>query len=81
VEPPAEGEIFIHDLVGMRVAHVDGREIGDVAQVLELPQGLVLEVRRAHHKAALLPFDDQTVAGVDQGARVIIVDPVDGLLD
>ena len=81
VEPPAEGELFIHELVGMRVAHVDGSEIGDVLQVLELPQGLMLEVRRGRKKPTLLPFDDNTVVAVDEAARVITVDPVEGLID
>ena len=81
VEPPADGEVFIHDLVGMRVAHVDGSDIGAVSQVLELPQGFVIEVERRANKPALLPFDDHTVTGVDRERRVITVDPVDGLLD
>jgi len=81
VAPPADGEIFIHELVGMRVVHVNGSAIGDVKEVLELPQGLVLDVRRAGQKSALLPFNDQTIAGVDREARVIQVDPLEGLLD
>lgn len=81
VEPPAEGEIFIHALVGMLVVHVDGTEIGPVSAVLELPQGLTLDVRRAGLKNVLLPFNDHTVVGVDADARVIRVDPIEGLLD
>ena len=81
IEPPAEGEVFIHDLVGMSVVHVDGSQIGDVVQVMEMPQGLMLEVRRAKGPTALLPFDDHTVAEVDTDARIIRVDPVEGLLD
>ncbi|HEX7938076.1 MAG TPA: ribosome maturation factor RimM [Gemmatimonadaceae bacterium] len=81
VEPPADGQVFIHELVGMRVQHVDGSEVGDVAAMLELPQGLLIEVRRAGKKNALLPFNDQTVVEVDRGLRVIRVDPVEGLLD
>ena len=81
VEPPADGEIFIHELVGMRVTHVDGSDVGRVSAVLELPQGLVIEVARTGRKNALLPFNDQTVAEVDAAGRVIRVDPLEGLLD
>ena len=81
VEPPAEGEIFIHQLVGMRVAHVDGTEIGRVREVLELPQGLLIDVSRAGKKSILLPFNDHTVTEVDAAAGVIQVDPLEGLLD
>ena len=81
VAPPADGEIFIHELVGMRVMHVDGSPVGEVSAVLELPQGLVIDVKRAGLKHAMLPFNDQTVAGVDSESRIIRVDPVEGLLD
>jgi 16S rRNA processing protein RimM len=81
IEPPSDDEIFIHDLVGMRVVRVGGDEIGEVVEVFEMPQGLVFEVRRAEGKPALLPFNEQTVTNVDSEARVITIDPIEGLLD
>lgn len=81
IEPPSEGEVFIHDLLGMRVVRPSGEEVGEVMEVLELPQGLVIEVRRSGAKSVLLPFNDQTVTRVDTRERVIEVDPIEGLLD
>jgi 16S rRNA processing protein RimM len=81
VEPPSEDEVFIHDLLGMRVVRTSGEEVGEVMEVLELPQGLVIEVRRSGAKSVLLPFDDQTVTRVDARERVIEVDPIEGLID
>ena len=81
IAPPADGEIFIHDLVGMRVVRTTGEEIGEVAEILEVPQGLMMDVRRAGAKSVLLPFDDQTVRLVDEAQRVIHVDPIEGLVD
>jgi 16S rRNA processing protein RimM len=81
IEPPADDEIFIHDLVGMRVVRPSGDEIGEIAAVFELPQGLVLEVRRRAKKPVLLPYNQQTVTSVDSEKRVITVDPIEGLLD
>ena len=81
VSPPSPDEVFIHDLVGMRVEHVNGGPIGTVREVFELPQGLVLDVERPAGGSVMLPFDDHTVAQLDAGERVIRVDPVEGLLD
>jgi 16S rRNA processing protein RimM len=80
ISPPDEGELFLHDLVGMRVVHANGAPIGEVVEVFELPQGLVIDVRR-EGGTVMLPFDDHTVTGVDAAARIITVDPVEGLLD
>jgi 16S rRNA processing protein RimM len=81
ITPPEEGEVFIHDLVGMQVLLVDGSPIGEVAQMLEMPQGLVMEVKRPARDTVLLQFDDHTVTDVDADRRVIRVDPVEGLID
>ncbi|HMC54208.1 MAG TPA: ribosome maturation factor RimM [Gemmatimonadaceae bacterium] len=81
VEPPGENELFIADLVGMHVVHVNGEAIGDVAAVFELPQGLMMEVRRPSGTSVLLPYHEQTVVKVDAGARTISVDPLEGMLD
>jgi 16S rRNA processing protein RimM len=81
VEPPSGDEVFIHDLIGMRVVRVAGDAVGNVSEVLELPQGLLIEVTRPGAKPVLLPFNDQTVTAVDAERRVITVDPVDGLID
>jgi 16S rRNA processing protein RimM len=81
VEPPSGEEVFIHDLIGMRVVRLGGDEVGTVREVLELPQGLIMEVARSGSKPVLLPFDDQTVTRVDAEDRVITIDPVEGLID
>ena len=81
VEPPSEDEMFIHDLVGMHVVRVNGEDVGEITQVFELPQGLVMEVARGGGKAALLPFNDQTVTRVDPEQRIVHIDPIEGLLD
>jgi 16S rRNA processing protein RimM len=81
IEPPGEDEVFIHDLLGMRVVRSSGEDIGEVSEVFELPQGLVIEVQRARGSVVLLPFNDQTVTRVDTEQRVIEVDPVEGLIE
>jgi 16S rRNA processing protein RimM len=80
VSPPGEDEIFLHDIVGMRVVHASGDAIGEVSEVFELPQGIVMEVRRAAD-TVMLPFDERTVTNMDAEARVITVDPLEGMLD
>jgi len=84
VPAPEEDEIYVHDLIGMRVDLEGGDTIGTVADVYELPLGLAVDVRRVPPREAetiLLPWDDRTVASVDRAARVIVVTPPDGLLE
>lgn len=81
VEPPGEDEMFIHDLVGMQVVTADGESVGSISQVFELPQGLVFEVARPTKSSVMLQLNEQTVTEVDRQARVVHIDPLEGLLD
>ena len=78
---PGEGEVFAHDLVGMRLLDADtGDELGEVIEFYELPQGLLLEFR-GKLGVASLPFVDEFVEEVDREGRTIRVRLPDGLLD
>lgn len=80
LEPPADGEVYIHDLVGMAVQLANGEPVGTVREVYELPQGLVLDVQRARD-TVMVPFHASSVLGVDSEARLVTIDPPAGLLD
>jgi 16S rRNA processing protein RimM len=78
--PPAEGEVYVHELIDMRVILPSGQEVGGVIDVYELPQGLTLDVQRARG-TVMLPFSESVVTSVDRAERVITIDPPQGLLE
>ena len=80
--PPADDEVYLHELVGMRVVHKDGAEAGEVVDLVELPQGIALDVRLAGtERTALVPYRPELVVGVDVPARTVTVDVPEGLLE
>ncbi len=84
VPAPSADEVYVHDLVGMRVDLSGGDTLGVVEEIYELPQGLALDVRRAEPRAAetvMLLYDDNTIASVDKERRIILVTPPEGLLE
>ncbi len=79
--PPAEDEVYLHDLLGMQVVHVDGRALGSVADTYDLPQGLMLDVRPVNGGPTyFIPWRDEVLVQVDESARTITVNPPEGLL-
>ncbi len=80
VEPPKPGEVWVHELVGMRVLLPSGEPVGDVVEVYELPQGLALEVRHGE-STSLVPFVDAFVPEVRREARELVITPPAGLLE
>lgn len=85
--PPANDEVYLHELVGMRVVHQDGTAVGEVIDLIELPQGLALDVRLdgtaegEKPRTAYLPYRPEMIVEVDVAARTITVDPPDGLFE
>jgi 16S rRNA processing protein RimM len=81
--PPSDDPDEFHDtqLVGLSALLVDGSALGTVADVLHLPHGDVLVVRRDEGSEVLVPFVRAIVPDVDVRAGRLVVDPPEGLLD
>jgi 16S rRNA processing protein RimM len=75
-----EGEVFLHQLIGLGVRTVDGRELGVVEEVYELLPAHLLEVR-GPERTFLIPMTEQIVREIDVEAGRMIVDPPEGLLE
>lgn len=80
LEPPAEGEFYVHELLGLEVVTVDGRNVGRVTQVYELSPADLLEVSREGGQT-MIPFLEHVVVEVDTKSGRLVVDPPEGLLD
>ena len=80
LDPPAEGEVYLHELLGMKVRLDTGEEIGEVTAYYELPQGLTLDVRTAKG-SVLVPYRAEVVDRTDADARMIVVRNELGIFD
>jgi 16S rRNA processing protein RimM len=81
LEPAAGHEVYLHDLFGLSVVRQGSADvIGEVIDVYELPQGIMLDVRRPRG-TVLIPFRPEVVTRVDLAARQIIIDPPEGLIE
>ena len=78
--PLEEGDVYLHELEGMRVDLATGETVGHVIGLYELPQGLILDVSREKQGSVMIPYD-HVVTKVDRDARVLTIDPPEGLLD
>ena len=77
---PDEDEVYVFSLIGMEV-EVEGKgHVGRVRDVYEAPQGLLLEVETATGRP-LVPWHPEIVARVDEDARLIVLKPLEGLLE
>lgn len=78
--PLEEGRYYLHDLVGCRVVTTGGEAVGDVARV-DSGGGPALLVVLTALGEALVPFADTICRRVDVAAKIIVIEPIEGLLD
>ncbi|MBB4639294.1 ribosome maturation factor RimM [Longimicrobium terrae] len=76
-----EGEVFYHQLLGMRVMTEAEGEVGVVTDLYEAPSGPLLAVRRAERGELLIPFVQQMIRRIDAAEGVLELDLPAGLLE
>lgn len=79
LEPPAEGEIYEHEVPGAVVV-VDGEVIGTAVGLVAAGGGSLLAVD-VRGREVLVPFRRPIVSRVDREARRIELEPPPGLLE
>ena len=74
IEPPAEGEYFQGDLVGLEAVGEDGRPLGTVEEIWSTGEVPTLVIRRGGEEL-LVPFAEDFVGEVDVERGRIVVRP------
>jgi 16S rRNA processing protein RimM len=79
--PAAErNEVYIADLIGMKVVHVDGRALGTVLTAYDFGAGDLVEIAPPSGTPFMLPFTEENFPGVDLSARTLTAAPHEDLL-
>jgi len=78
--PLEEDEVYLHDLVGMKVVSAQGEQIGAVTTFYELPQGIMLDIETSRG-SVVIPYRPEIIVRTDIGARTIVIDDKLGFLD
>jgi 16S rRNA processing protein RimM len=74
--PLPEGQYYVHQIIGLHVRTVAGRDLGPVTEVLATGANDVYVTA-----AGLLPATDEVVKEINLPAGTMLVDPLPGMLD
>jgi len=80
LDPLDEDEVYLHDLIGMKVELTSGQSIGEVTAYYELPQGLTLDVKTSKG-SVLVPYRPEVIDRTDTDARTVVVKSDVGIFD
>ncbi|MCE5323374.1 ribosome maturation factor RimM [bacterium] len=71
-----EGSYYLFDLIGLKVITDDGRELGEVVEILQSGANDVYETSAG----VLIPAIKQVVVKIDTKERLMVIHPIPGLL-
>ncbi|HJG17015.1 ribosome maturation factor RimM [Limosilactobacillus vaginalis] len=78
-QPLEEGSYYYHQIIGLTVTTIDGRELGKIKEILSPGANDVWVVQRPHQADLLLPKIDDVVKKVDLDNGVVEVELLEGL--
>lgn len=74
-------KFYYHEVVGFKVVDANKGEIGEIFNVLELPQQAVLEIKNIREKEILIPITDQIIKTVNRAEKTIEINALEGLIE
>jgi 16S rRNA processing protein RimM len=80
LKEPGESEAFLHEIVGMQVELESGEPIGEVLDLFEMPQGVLIDVAWRGGRVTL-PLHPDFLRDIKREERRIVMKIPDGLLD
>lgn len=78
-QPLEDGQYYYHQIIGLTVKTVDGRELGTIKEILSPGANDVWVVARPKQKDLLLPVIDDVVKNVDLDDGLVEVELLEGL--
>ncbi|WP_251549129.1 ribosome maturation factor RimM [Neobacillus muris] len=75
-----EDEFYFHEIIGCRVETAAGEEIGKITEILTPGANDVWVVKDLHGKEILIPYIQEVVKKVNVQDKLVIIEPMEGLL-
>ncbi|MBV9689858.1 MAG: 16S rRNA processing protein RimM [Ktedonobacteraceae bacterium] len=72
---------YQHDIIGLQVRTVRGREIGEVVDIIVTGSNDVYVMRSADGREVLVPAIKEVIKQIDLVGRMMYIEPMDGILD
>lgn len=75
-----DDSFYFDDLIGLTAYTENDELIGEVSDILDVPQGAILVIKKENKKEALVPFVEEFIKDVKLNENKIIITPIEGLL-
>ena len=75
-----DNEYYVSDLIDCKIMHSNGNDLGEVIDVSNFGAGDLLETTY-NNKKIYIPMNKENVISVNIEKKIIVVDPIQGIID
>lgn len=75
-----ENEYYFHEIIGCKVETVEGDEVGVISEILTPGANDVWVIRTNKKEEVLIPYIEEVVMKVDVKEKLVVIEPMEGLL-
>ncbi|RLQ95928.1 ribosome maturation factor RimM [Falsibacillus albus] len=75
-----ENEFYFHEILGCKVKTTSGEEIGEIKEILTPGANDVWVVKGTNGKELLIPYIEDVVVDVNISDKIVVIEPMEGLL-
>jgi len=72
---------YQHDILGLQVSRLDGRDVGEIVDIMITGSNDVYIIKAADGRQVLVPAIKEVVKQVDLIRKMMYIEPITGLLD
>lgn len=76
-----EDEYYVSDLIGCKVINNEKKNLGMIVDIKNFGAGDLMEINRENSKIFFIPMNNENLISVDLKNKIIIADPISGLID
>ena len=76
-----DDEYYVIDLIGLSVVDLKKNTLGIVEDIKNFGAGDLMEINNPNKKNFYIPMNKENLISVDTNKKIIIVDPIEGLLE
>ena len=76
----SENEYYFHEIIGCKVITVEGVEVGVISEILTPGANDVWVIKTSKKEEILIPYIEEVVMKVDVKEKLVVIEPMEGLL-
>ena len=76
-----KNQFYVFDLINCKVKTINNNLLGNIINIDNFGAGDLIKIKKTNNKSFYIPMNDENIVKVDIKKKLVIVNPIEGILD